>query len=1359
VRNHQTTLRRRWLELGACGLFLIAASPGYAQYSPPAGAGDILDFFSPEILAGGARLTSTQSSMGDVFNPAVSAAAQRGVLDLSYVGLADFSGATQGLGSAINLGVTIPTRAGVLTTSVHYVSSDFTAIDLGPLGSLHASFAKDIFPNLYLGVGLQAQIGADGGAFAWGLAADLGILHRVGDVGFLKDLRWGFAMRGLGKGFRPAAGTQSAYPAPFTPALGAAARFVDTDAITLAASLDLAAPTFGDLRADVGVELGIADFLFIRGHVPLSIVEITQGSARTPITFGFTFKFQTQLPEDTQLLGIGERGWARSEVQTHATVTPVRDNFWAAGVGANVSLGVVDREPPQVSIDTETVYYRSPNFDGVQDDLVLPLAIDDQRYVMGYRLVIEDEQGRQVREIRNKDDRPENRGVQNLLDRLFYVDTGIVIPASLRWDGNGDNGSLASDGTYRYYLEAWDDNANVATTAKGSVVVDNTPPAVTTSTPDLIFSPNGDGSKDALPIAQEGSPEDEWRAEILAQDGTVVASFAWAEMAPPTFEWDGRMADGTLAPDGVYSYRVATVDRAGNTTSSSISNIIVDTQATPIAVSLDDAIFSPNGDAEQDTVTYTFDVPVTTGIDRWRFEIGTPAGAQLRSYSGTDDVPGFVVFDGRGDDGSVVAERTYAGLLQLEYASGNRPEASSPLVTVDLTRPAAAARADLQVFSPNGDGLKDVVTVFQETSQEQLWTATIRDVDSIVVRSETWRGAADATFGWDGRGADGVLVPDGQYEYRLSATDRAGNTGVSSPVAVTLDTGETPAFVTTDASHFSPNGDRAADRLAVLPRLQEATGIERYVLAVHALGTADASADLAPPVRSFSGRTAVPERLVWDGLDDSGETVADGDYLVVLDVLYAKGNHPVVRSAPFIVDTVFPTASVSPAYTLFSPDGDGNKDTLPIQQSSSDETLWEASISDASGAITRSMFWKGRLSDAEWDGKDENGNTVADGSYRYQVGARDAAGNATSEFVAEIQVDTRRTPLFAIVNTDGFSPNDDGFRDDLILQIVAPMPEGLASWRVSLVHAQSGPQRTWNGAAAVPTEMPWDGRADDGTRAPDGTYTAEVSLAYTKGNQPMARSSAFRLDVTPPRITLDLAPRPFSPDNDGVDDELQIGLAVEDISPIDAWNVQIVDPAGNPFTEFVGRGTPRATILWNGLSGQGELVQAAEDYPVALAMRDDLGNAVAVADVIPVDVLVIRDGDKLKIRISSITFPGNSADLDAVADIASNEKNRRTIDRLNEIFAKYSRYTIRIEGHANNLSFADAQAAAREETEELVPLSTARAEAVKAALVSLGLEASRISTVGLGGSNPVVEFADTENRWKNRRVEFVLTSR
>ena len=276
--------------------------------------------------------------------------------------------------------------------------------------------------------------------------------------------------------------------------------------------------------------------------------------------------------------------------------------------------------------------------------------------------------------------------------------------------------------------------------------------------------------------------------------------------------------------------------------------------------------------------------------------------------------------------------------------------------------------------------------------------------------------------------------------------------------------------------------------------------------------------------------------------------------------------------------------------------------------------------------------------------------------------------------------------------------------------------------------------------------------------APEGSYTAEVVVHYAKGNRPSARTQAFLLDRTPPRITLDLSPQPFSPDNDGVDDELAMVIAVQDISPLSGWSMSITDPQGALFATFSGRGTPSSRIIWDGLSDTGELVQSALDYPVALAVSDVLGNTAIVNAAITVDVLVIRDGDKLKIQVASITFPANSADLSLVTGAAA-DLNARTILRLGEIFTKNRSYTILIEGHANSVLYYDSDAAAREQRETLLPLSAARAEAVKRELVALGVSGGRITTEGVGGANPVVPFSDEQNRWKNRRVEFILTGR
>jgi outer membrane protein OmpA-like peptidoglycan-associated protein len=242
------------------------------------------------------------------------------------------------------------------------------------------------------------------------------------------------------------------------------------------------------------------------------------------------------------------------------------------------------------------------------------------------------------------------------------------------------------------------------------------------------------------------------------------------------------------------------------------------------------------------------------------------------------------------------------------------------------------------------------------------------------------------------------------------------------------------------------------------------------------------------------------------------------------------------------------------------------------------------------------------------------------------------------------------------------------------------------------------------------------------------------------------------VDVSGPVLVFTYRPEYFSPDNDGVEDELEMFLSAKDASPLAGWSLEIrePEPPNQLFYRLEGRGQPSERIVWDGRSNKGELVQAATDYLYTYRAQDNLENSSVKEGKKGVDVLVIRDGDLLRIQIPSIVFRANAADFEGLPK-ATVDNNNRVLRRVAQILNKFRDYRVTVEGHANPVLGTE-----REEKEALQPLSEARSRAVVEWLGRFGVSRNRVSFVGKGGTKPVVSPQDQNNRWKNRRVEFIL---
>jgi outer membrane protein OmpA-like peptidoglycan-associated protein len=303
--------------------------------------------------------------------------------------------------------------------------------------------------------------------------------------------------------------------------------------------------------------------------------------------------------------------------------------------------------------------------------------------------------------------------------------------------------------------------------------------------------------------------------------------------------------------------------------------------------------------------------------------------------------------------------------------------------------------------------------------------------------------------------------------------------------------------------------------------------------------------------------------------------------------------------------------------------------------------------------------------------------------------------------------------------------------------------------------ANAGAQKTYSGDGSnLPAHLVWDGKSDTGAIALEGIYTARLAVDYgTAFAAGTATSSPFILDVTPPTGTISLSSPLFSP----IESSDTIGLKItasSKLAKIDSWTMDIYDPGGNVFRSFTSK-WPAGTAVWDGKSTSGELVQSAEDYPVVAKIRDQFGNIGTANVSVPVDILVEKTAMGYRILASRIFFKAFTADY---TDVPT-ELARQNLTRLNALAAKlkkFPEYKTKLVGHAVMINW-DKPAAGREEQRLiLIPLSKARAEAVRAALVERGLDAARFTTEGVGASDQLVPDSDSTDRWQNRRVALFL---
>lgn len=524
------------------------------------------------------------------------------------------------------------------------------------------------------------------------------------------------------------------------------------------------------------------------------------------------------------------------------------------------------------------------------------------------------------------------------------------------------------------------------------------------------------------------------------------------------------------------------------------------------------------------------------------------------------------------------------------------------------------------------------------------------------------------------------------------------------------------------------------------------------------------------PQKRWSGDLKnLPTILTWDGHGDSGSLAPEGTYTARLTVAYGSGNlEATAESSSFLLDISPPTGNLSFDPQQFTPDTQGAVKPVTVQITGSSAVArmdsWSIDILDNDGKAFRSFDGKWPNTGIQWDGKSSSGDLVTPAqSYAAQATIRDEFGNSAqlwSVIAVTVLPEAQPKPVqpgtVAVTpGSGGFSPNGDRVMDAMDLALSYGPRESVAAWKLEILNSRQQVQKTFSGDDAdMPMTESWDGKSDAGSLAIEGKYTARLSVDYGKAFKPASVTSIpFVLDTTPPTGSITLSDPLFSPIEGSPTITLSVNASSR-LASIDSWRMEIYDPENHLFQTFDTK-WPDQSAVWDGKGFNGDFVLSAEDYPVVVKVRDEFGNVGVLTSVVPVDILVEKIPTGFRILSSRIFFKPYTADYqDVRPDLA--EQNLKRLADMAAKLKKFPDYKIRLVGHAVMIHWDNKALGDAEQRDVLVPLSKARAEAVKNALVDRGLDSSMFTTEGAGALDPLVPDSNFADHWRNRRVAFFI---
>lgn len=697
-----------------------------------------------------------------------------------------------------------------------------------------------------------------------------------------------------------------------------------------------------------------------------------------------------------------------------------------------------------------------------------------------------------------------------------------------------------TEGKWWWDVYAWDGSGySTPPRQPRSFILDFTKPVVSNlvlSNP--IFSPaSDDPAKRTTTLAYTLSETSLVTIEVLNSSNVVVRTLEAGvqHTVPPTAQsvtWDGT---GAVA-DGVYTIRIRAKDLANNDSIDASINVTISSNIPSISFgtpALSNNPFSPlpASPTVKDTTTVSYAINDTSDVRIVVYPNGSPStitkillpktkrntGNYTQIWDGTDDLTGNSVND---------------GIYTIAVTATNEIGFGSTIthnVTVDKTAANIAPFGAMPTpFSPNVSptnitfSLSEDATV-EITIKDQARVLTIRKLRQPTYMTQK---IAPQTYQetWDGRDSGGNLVADGIYTYEITTEDLAGNTNTEAGNIRVDKTGPVIGPYSVTPKAISPSSSPGiTDQATISYNISKEGTVEIRIISKN-----------GPLVRQFGPylKALGSHTETWDGNDASGNVVGEGDYNIEIYLIDSAGNignpNPAIISVS--VDNTPPAITgLSVVPPFFSPQNAiANFKTTMLKYNLSESAEVTIKVLDSLNNLVRTLITSvpqsPGLKNTTWDGKDDTGAYVPDGTYTFDITAVDPALNS-SNTVTTVQVDNTG-PVVNIISATPtpFAPDsiDPALRTVTARYIlndarVSCTTEINVKTRIGAVVKNLG------SGLVLPTGVlqlaTWDGKNTLGQVVEDGTYGIYILAVDQAGNSSLETSVEVYLQNRGPSIT------------------------------------------------------------------------------------------------------------------------------------------------------------------------------------------------------------------------------------------------